>query len=80
MLKKMMENPYIIIKSTQNKFNNKEKLLPKFDKNGNEITYKEYDISKARVPSDRGLKRVVIGSDGKKYYTNDHYKTFTEIK
>ena len=67
-------------KSTQNKFNNKEKLLPKFDKNGNEITYKEYDISKARVPSDRGLKRVVIGSDGKKYYTNDHYKTFTEIK
>jgi len=28
----------------------------------------------------RDAERIVIGSDGKKYYTNDHYKTFTEIK
>ena len=52
--------------------------LPKKDNSG-PITYKEYDISKASDPSDRGLKRVVIGSDGRKYYTNDHYETFIEI-
>ena len=70
-------------KRTQNTFANDGRkggqVLPKKDNSG-PITYKEYDISKASDPSDRGLKRVVIGSDGRKYYTNDHYTTFIEIK
>jgi guanyl-specific ribonuclease Sa len=28
----------------------------------------------------RDKERIVTSSDGKKYYTNDHYKTFKEIK
>ena len=70
-------------KRTQNTFANDGRkggqVLPKKDNSG-PITYKEYDISKASDPSDRGLKRVVIGSNGRKYYSNDHYKTFIEIK
>lgn len=28
----------------------------------------------------RGNERMVVGSDGKAYYTRDHYKTFEEFK
>ena len=59
-------------------------VLPKTDNNGKTITYKEYDIEPPKQLSDgslsRGAKRVVIGSDGRTYYSNDHYTTFIEIK
>lgn len=55
-------------------------VLPQKDANGKPITYKEYDINPApSAGQTRGKERMVIGSDGKAYYTNDHYKTFTEI-
>jgi guanyl-specific ribonuclease Sa len=73
------------------KFNNDGRkggqILPKKDAKGNDITYKEYDVNpkpikvntkKANI--DRDAQRVVIGSDGKIYYTKDHYKTFIEVK
>jgi len=28
----------------------------------------------------RGPERIVTGSDGRAYYTSDHYTTFTEMK
>ena len=68
---------------TPKTFKNKELVLPTKDKNGNPITYKEYDVEPPkRAPdgkSNRDAKRV-IGSDGSKYYSNDHYETFIEIK
>ncbi len=55
--------------------------LPKTDANGKPITYKEYDVNPAPTGGkNRGVERMVTGSDGKTYYTSDHYKTFTEIK
>ena len=61
-------------------FANKEGLLPGSDENGDPINYREYDVN-PRVPGqNRGAERVVTGSDGKAYYTSDHYKTFTLIK
>lgn len=61
-------------------FKNKNGKLPKRDSNGNPITYKEYDIKERPTGgAGRGKDRVVIGSDGKKYFTKDHYKTFVEI-
>ena len=42
-------------------------------------TYTEYDIREFTAPADRGLKRVVIGANGSKYYTPDHYVTFTKF-
>ena len=68
---------------TPKTFKNKELVLPTKDKNGNPITYKEYDIEPPKLIEGkltRGAKRVVIGSDGSKYYSNDHYETFIEIK
>jgi RHS repeat-associated protein len=54
-------------------------VLPQKDVSGNPISYREYDIN-PNVPGQRGTERVVIGSNGKAYYTEDHYATFTEIK
>ncbi|MBX3254203.1 MAG: hypothetical protein KF862_08700 [Chitinophagaceae bacterium] len=55
-------------------------ILPKTDAKGNSITYKEYDVSPYQKGTNRGTERVVISSEGKAYYTNDHYKTFTQIQ
>jgi len=62
-------------------FKNKKGNLPKTDANGKPITYKEYDVNPAPGPGqNRGAERMVVINNGKSYYTNDHYKTFTEIK
>ena len=49
---------------------NKTGLLPK------NTTYKEYDIFPKRKGVNRGIERIVIGKNGKAYYTNNHYKSF----
>jgi RHS repeat-associated protein len=54
-------------------------VLPKEDGAGNEISYREYDVNPYRPGVNRGPERIVRGSDGKSYYTADHYTTFTEI-
>ncbi|MGO9868230.1 MAG: ribonuclease domain-containing protein [Rhodomicrobium sp.] len=44
------------------------------------MTYQEWDVN-PRVPGvNRGAQRLVTGSDGSAYYTDDHYKTFTQIR
>lgn len=55
-------------------------VLPKKDAAGNLITYKEYDVNPYQKGVNRGAERIVKGSDGKTYYTNDHYNTFTPIE
>lgn len=60
-------------------FGNKEGLLPKQDAAGKAITYTEYDVN-AYDGVNRDAERVVVGSDGRCWYTADHYKSFTEIK
>lgn len=52
-------------------------VLPKADGSGNPITYKEYDVNPFTKGVNRGPERIVIGSDGKAYFTGDHYGTFT---
>jgi RHS repeat-associated protein len=57
------------------------KTLPKTDSKGKPITYTEYDINPTpKHGNTRGEERIVIGSDGKSYYTKDHYQNFTEVK
>lgn len=55
-------------------------ILPTEDADGNPITYREYDVNPNEKFVDRGTERVVMGSDGKNYYTKDHYKSFSEVK
>ena len=57
------------------RFGNYERRLPPL--NGG--FYKECDIDTKGKP--RGAKRLVFTSKGKRiYYTDDHYKTFKEVK
>ena len=51
------------------KFGNREGVLP-------EGTYHEWDIDTIGGDS-RGAKRIVYSDDGRIYYTEDHYETFT---
>lgn len=61
-------------------FKNYDKTLPIKDSKGNPISYKEYDVNPFQKGVNRGAERIVRGSDGKAYYTSDHYKTFTLIE
>ncbi len=55
-------------------FTNREKNLPQgFD-------YQEWDVNPKIQGQNRGTERICTGSDGRSWYTNDHYKTFKEIK
>jgi ribonuclease T1 len=55
-------------------FSNREKRLP-IQQRG---YYREYTV---RTPGarDRGARRIVAGSGGEYYYTDDHYRTFRRI-
>jgi ribonuclease T1 len=55
-------------------FSNRESLLP-LQKRG---YYREYTV---RTPGarDRGARRIVAGSGGDYYYTDDHYRSFQQI-
>jgi guanyl-specific ribonuclease Sa len=61
-------------------FTNRERVLPMDDAQGNRIDYQEWDVNPKREGQNRGTERICTGSDGRSWYTNDHYRTFTEIK
>ena len=42
--------------------------------------YYKYDIHPHVKGVDRGVERLVVGSDNSAWYTNDHYKTFVKIR
>ena len=56
--------------------------LPQVDKNGNNITYREWDVDP--MPTEAGqtknADRLITGSDGSVWKTTDHYKTFEQIE
>jgi ribonuclease T1 len=56
-------------------FNNRERLLPLRSRG----YYREYTVP---VPGarDRGARRIIAGSAGEYYYTDDHYATFRRIR
>lgn len=53
------------------RFGNYEGLLP-------EGSYHECDIDTMHASS-RGAKRIVYSDDGRVYYTDDHYESFTQL-
>jgi dienelactone hydrolase len=61
-------------------FLNVEKHLPQTDDAGKRIKYREWDVNPLRQGTNRGPERLVTGSDGSAYYTDDHYRTFTKIR
>jgi|SRR6185437_3529220 len=61
-------------------FTNREKIVPQADENGNPIQYQEWDVNPKVQGQNRGTERILTGSDGRAWYTNDHYQSFTQIK
>ncbi|RAX46496.1 ribonuclease [Arthrobacter sp. AQ5-06] len=55
-------------------FGNFERILPRQESG----YYREYTVP-TLGESDRGARRIVIGSEGEKYYTQDHYDSFKFI-
>jgi guanyl-specific ribonuclease Sa len=55
-------------------FQNREQRLPEKPYG----YYKEYTVE-TPGSRDRGARRLILGSDGEAYYTNDHYETFVKI-
>jgi guanyl-specific ribonuclease Sa len=55
-------------------------VLPRTTSNGTPITYREFDVHAHTPGVNRGAERIVVGSDGRAYYTSDHYGTFTEMQ
>ena len=56
-------------------FSNREHLLPA-EAHG---YYHEYTVPTPGAP-DRGARRIVMGSAGEAYYTDDHYRSFWRIR
>jgi ribonuclease T1 len=62
------------------RFGNFEGLLPKKDASGKRIDYQEWDVNPKTQGKNRGTERLITGSDGKGYYTNDHYGSFLLVE
>jgi hypothetical protein len=60
-------------------FMNDKTPLPTVDAGGSPITYKEYDRYPYTPGARRGPERIIIGSDGSRYFTSDHYETFVKF-
>ena len=61
-------------------FLNVEKHLPMSDEKGRRIKYREWDVNPLKMGVNRGVERLITGSDGSAYYTDDHYKTFKKFR
>lgn len=61
-------------------FRNNERLLPVRDDAGDRITYREWDVNPKRPGRSRDAERIVTGSDGTAWYTDDHYRSFIRIR
>jgi ribonuclease T1 len=55
-------------------FQNREGILPDHPRG----YYREYTVETPGSP-DRGARRIVAGSDGERFYTDDHYESFRFI-
>jgi ribonuclease T1 len=56
-------------------FGNYEKLLPRRERG----YYREYTV-KTPAAKNRGARRIVAGTGGELYYTDDHYQSFRRIR
>jgi ribonuclease T1 len=61
------------------KFGNYEKRLP-IKEAGRKIQYQEWDVNPKRQGKNRGVERLITGSNDKAYFTKDHYDTFVEVE
>jgi guanyl-specific ribonuclease Sa len=61
-------------------FGNYEGQLPRYNARRKRIEYREWDVRPRAEGRTRGAERLVTGSDGRAWYSGDHYRTFAEAK
>jgi guanyl-specific ribonuclease Sa len=61
-------------------FGNYEGLLPRYDTRRKRLEYREWDVRPRAEGRNRGAERLVTGSDGRAWYSADHYRSFLEVK
>ncbi|WP_338066600.1 ribonuclease domain-containing protein [Mycobacterium triplex] len=54
--------------------------LPTNDSSGEPITYTEWDVNPRDPDRKRDDERIVTGTDGSAWYTDDHYGTFRRLR
>lgn len=60
-------------------YRNNTQRLPETSYSGGKVTYTKYDVFPKIPGVNRGTERIVIGSDGSKWYTNNHYIDFIKF-
>jgi ribonuclease T1 len=61
-------------------FRNNERNLPVTGSDGRRVSYREWDVNAKEPGRSRDAERIVTGSDGTAWYTDDHYRTFVRIR
>jgi guanyl-specific ribonuclease Sa len=59
-------------------YRNADSKLPT-DSGGTPISYQEWDVN-PKTGATRDSERIVTGSDGSAWYTDDHYSTFVRVR
>jgi ribonuclease T1 len=62
------------------RFKNLEIHLDKQTASGQRIDYQEWDVNPKQQGRNRGTERLITGSDGRAWFTSDHYSSFVEVK
>ena len=57
-------------------FENREKLLPESDAQSKAITYQMWDLNPI---TEHGIEKIITGSDGRVWFSNDRYKSFSPV-
>lgn len=60
-------------------FGNHESRLPA-SAGGQKVRYQEWDVNRKQSGRGRDAQRIVTGSDGSAWYTDDHYETFARMR
>ena len=61
-------------------YGNYDGQLPRYNAKRKRIEYREWDVRPRAEGRNRGAERLVTGSDGRVWFTADHYRTFLEVK
>ncbi|MFW0783164.1 ribonuclease domain-containing protein [Gordonia sp. CPCC 206044] len=61
-------------------FRNNERMLPVTTAAGSRIAYREWDVNAKERGRSRDAERIVTGNDGTAWYTDDHYRSFVQIR
>ncbi|WP_430333630.1 ribonuclease domain-containing protein [Rhodococcus sp. ACT016] len=60
-------------------FGNHEGRLPA-SSGGQKVRYQEWDVNRKQNGRGRDAERIITGSDGSAWYTDDHYETFVRMR